>query len=179
MWIDPKDKEMALVIIDVQKKFVITTLKDREYSFYGKLRNINTLAEMFRKANRPVIFVKFIGGGDHGLYEGEDKDDFYDEIVYKPGDIVIEKHHMNSFRDSDLEKVVRENGCDTVLLCGTVSQYCVLSTYYAAFDHDLTSYIAKDACVATEEQKNDALYELTKSLDRGQVEEYLKGKSRA
>ena len=178
MYIDPMKKELALVIIDVQKKFVITTHKDKELSYYSKLRNINILSDMFRKANRPVIFVKFIGGADHGLYTGDDKDDFYDEIEYRSGDIIVEKGHMNSFKESDLEKVVKENGCDGILICGTVSQYCVLATYYAAFDHDLASYIAKDACVATEEQKNDAMYELTKTLDVQQVSDYLKAKPR-
>ena len=177
MYIDPKEKKMALVVIDVQKKFVITTHDDKELSFYSKLRNINTLTDMFRKAGRPVIFVKFIGGADHGLYTGDDKDEFYDEIVYKPTDIVVEKGHMNSFKETDLEKVIKDNGCDALLICGTVSEYCVISTYYAAFDYNLTPYIAKDAIVSTKEHKNDAIYEITKALDLKQVADYLEGKA--
>lgn len=177
MYIDPKEKKMALVVIDVQKKFVITTHEDKELSYYSKLRNINKLAEMFRKAGKPVIFVKFIGGADHGLYTGEDKDEIYDEIKVEPTDIIVDKGHMNSFKDSGLDKAVKDNGCDAVLLCGTVTEYCVMSTYYAAFDYDLTPYIAKDACVSTQEYKNDAAYQLVKALDLKQVSDYLEGKS--
>lgn len=178
MGIDPMKKEIALVVIDVQKKFVITTHTDKELSFYGKLKEINVLTEMFRKAGRPVIFVKFVGGADHGLYTGDDKDEFYDEIVTAPTDIIVEKGHMNSFKESNLEKVIKENGCDAMLICGTVTQYCVMATYFAAFDYDLTPYLAKDAVVATLEEMNDAAYKVVKALDREEVSKYLEARPR-
>ncbi len=33
---------------------------------------------------------------------------------------------MNSFKESDLEKVIKGTGSDSVVICGTVTQFCVL-----------------------------------------------------
>lgn len=177
MSIDPMKKEIALVIIDLQKKFVITTLDDREKSFNRKLDNVNILSDMFRKAGRPVIFVKFRGEG-HDLYKGTDGDDILESVTVGKDDIFVDKRHMNSFRESDLEKTIRSVGCDAALLCGMVSEYCVTSTYYAAFDHDITPYFAKDACISTNENINDALNQILKTMDIDETRAYLKEHSR-
>ena len=63
-------------------------------------------------------------------------------------------------------------------VCGMVTQYCVASTYFAAFDHDLSPYLAMDACISTRENVNDAIYEVVKTMDIGEIESYLKDHKR-
>ena len=108
-------KDLAYVVIDVQKKFRITT-EDAKNTGAARIETMNNIARMFREHNKPVIFVKYIGGCECHPYEGTDGDEFFDGIETDPTDIIVEKHFMNSFRESDLEKTVRGLGCNSVLL---------------------------------------------------------------
>ncbi len=171
---DPLGKRLALVIIDVQRKFRIDT-EDAVRTHDEHVGNINALSRMFRDAGRPVIFVKYIGGDECRPYEGTDGDEFFPGIETADSDVVVEKHHMNSFRESDLAGAVRSAGCDGVLLAGTVTQYCVLSTYYAAFDDDLSPFLAGGACMSTSEETNRAVEHICKTLGPDDVRRYLAG----
>jgi hypothetical protein len=48
-----------------------------------------------------------------------------------------------------------------------------MSTYFAAFDHDLTSYLAYDACISTQNEINDASWVVCKTLFEDTVRKYL------
>lgn len=168
-------KDLSFVVIDMQKKFAITH-ENKERSYDAKVRNINIIADKFRKAGKPVIFVKYIGGDEeHHNYKGADGDDLFDDIEFKEGDLVVEKGHMNSFTDTLLEKTVKDAGSNAILFAGTVTQYCVMSTYFASFDHDLTPYLAHDACVSTRDSANDAAEEVCKTLEMDVIDGYLAG----
>ena len=134
-------KSPAFVVIDAQKKFYLER-KDWDERLKKAVADINAFADAFRSAGKPVIFVRFEGPTCRP-YEGDDGDDLFDGIEFKEGDIYVDKNDMNSFKDTNLEEVVRSRGCDTVVLAGTVAQYCVLSTYMAAFDHKIKSYLAQ------------------------------------
>ena len=177
MMVDPKDKEMAFVVIDLQKRFM-TDQDDMETGFNRPIALTNRIADMFREAGRPVIFVKMVGGTDCRPYEGDDGEDFFDGVRTCPSDIIVEKHHMNSFRDTRLADVIKENGCDCALFAGTVTQYCVISTYYSAFDYDIVPYLAEGACIAAGQEKNDAAYTIAKTMVPAEIETYLESHRR-
>ncbi|MBQ3685854.1 MAG: isochorismatase family protein [Candidatus Methanomethylophilaceae archaeon] len=174
MRIDPLGKKLALVIVDMQKKFVLTH-EDMARQHDAPIARMNEIAAMFRGAGRPVIHVRFVGGGEHTRYKGPDADEFMEEMVIADSDIIVEKLHMNCFKESKLAEAVRAAGCDSVLLVGTVTQYCVISTYYGAFDHGLTPYISTDACISTKDEYNQAASVICKNLDADDVRRYLSG----
>ena len=174
MRLDPINKNLALVIVDMQKKFVLKH-DDKERQHDMPVAAMNTLAKMFRSAGRPVILVRFIGGDDHTGYVGDDGDDFIPELEVEETDIIVDKHHMNCFRETDLASSVKNRGCDGILLAGTVTQYCVISTYYGAFDHDLIPYLSIEACISTKDSFNAAASELCKDLSIEDVRRYLDG----
>ena len=174
MRMDPLGKQLALVIVDMQNKFVLRH-DDMARQHDEPVARMNELAAMFREAGRPVIHVRFIGGNEHHRYEGPNADEFIGEMVIGKDDIVIEKHHMNCFRESGLADAVKSRGCDAVLLAGTVTQYCVISTYFGAFDYELTPYISTDACISTKDEYNQAASVICKNLDADDVRRYLSG----
>jgi nicotinamidase-related amidase len=47
--------------------------------------------------------------------------------------------------------MLREAGCDTVLLTGLSATGCVLATYMGAIDKDLSPYLVRDAVAASRE----------------------------
>ena len=60
--VDKKDRRLALVIVDVQKKFIVNAKDTTLESARAHTPCILKVIDMFRKAGRPVIWV---------LYEGE------------------------------------------------------------------------------------------------------------
>ncbi len=164
-------KNPAFVVIDAQRKFYLSRPDWKERSA-AAIRDINAFAEAFRSAGKPVIFVRF-NGPTCRPYEGDDGDELFEGIVVKDGDVFIDKDHMNSFVDTDLEDTVRSRGCDTIVLAGVVAQYCVISTYFAAFDHNLKSYLAQGTFMGTSPETEASVDCICKVLTLERTKRFL------
>lgn len=160
--VDKNDRKLALLIVDVQKKFILnardSTLESARIHTPVILRAI----DLFRKAGRPVIWI---------LYEGEttlegitdETRPLLDGFEISDGDRVVIKRHMNSFNGTDLADIAHSEGCDAVLISGMFAQYCVMSTYWGAFDNELSPYMLKGGLISTEERFCDIAEELCKT----------------
>ncbi|MBO4763189.1 MAG: cysteine hydrolase [Candidatus Methanomethylophilaceae archaeon] len=155
------DRKVALIIIDVQNKFV-----DPEGPVMGSLMKrmgrINEAADAFRRTGNPVVVVLF--DGDSHNPGGENPDGLVDGLRTSETDEFVHKSYMNSFRETDLEEVVKKHGCTGVVLAGLVAQYCVISTYYAAFDHGLVPYMLKGGIASNIEEKADSVERICKCV---------------
>lgn len=166
---DKKDRKIALVVIDVQRKFTGGSISEK-----GNLTTIDTInnaVKTFNDNDRPVIFVHYDGPCECSLYDKDDGDEYLHNIVTDPRSIIVHKKHMNSFNGSRLAQVVKECGCDSVLLCGLVTQFCVVGTYYGAFDHDISSYLLVGGTISTDPKYDEAAYTLCKTFDMNDVSE--------
>lgn len=122
-------KNPALVIIDCQNKFV-SDRPDIEDAVRRTVLAVNRLLYAFRAAGRPVIFIEKEGEPHGRVYEGDDGDALFPGLIRRPGETTVHKKHMNSFLESTLEREILSTGSDCILLCGTVTQFCVMSTYF-------------------------------------------------
>jgi len=166
---DKRDRRIALVVIDVQRKFTggsISESKNLEV-----IDTVNKATRLFHDNDRPVIFVYYDGPCECSSYDKNDGDEYLHGIISDPRDIVVHKGHMNSFVDTRLADVVKECGCDSMLLAGMVTQYCVLGTYFGAFEHNLSPYLLKGGTIATEEKYNEAACVLCKTFTLDDVKE--------
>ncbi|MDR1690746.1 MAG: isochorismatase family protein, partial [Candidatus Methanoplasma sp.] len=136
--------------------------------------NINRTAEMFRSNGRPVIFVYFDGHSHSSVYTKNDGNEYLHGIVSDPRDITVHKGHMNSFLHSKLADVLKECGCDSVLLAGMVTQLCVMGTYYGAYEYKLSPYLLVGGTIATDEKYNQAALTLCNKFTFEDVEENLR-----
>jgi nicotinamidase-related amidase len=67
-----------------------------------------------------------------------------------PDEKVIVKHYPNSFRDTDLLALLKEDNVSSLLICGMMSHMCVDASVRAAFDLGFTCIVTHDACAARE-----------------------------
>jgi len=169
---EKKDRKIALVVIDVQRKFTGGSIP--EDSNKDAIETINKVATMFRENDRPVIFVRYDGPSDCCEYTKSDGDEYLYGIISDPSDIVVHKEHMNSFTDSSLSFAVKLSDCDSVLLAGMVTQYCVLGTYYGAFEQNLSPFLLEGGLIATADRFNDAACVLCKTFTMEDVAENLR-----
>lgn len=165
---DKNERRLALVVVDVQKKFSVSV------PFEGQIENINKVTSIFREAEKPVIFVKYIGASHGHPDMGVEGDEYLDGIVTAPSDITVYKQHMNSFRETELADVIKKSGCDSILIAGMITQYCVMSTYFAAFDNGLIPYLMEDACISDDKKMNAAAEQLCKTYTFRELEENIK-----
>jgi nicotinamidase-related amidase len=170
--VDKKDRKLALVIVDVQKKFIVNAKDTTLESARVHTPVIQKAISMFREAGRPVIWILY----DAKAYmEGitEETTSLLDGFEFADTDRIVMKYHMNSFNNTNLSDIVESYGCDSVLLCGMFAQYCVMSTYWGAFDKDLSPYMLKDGLISTDDKFCDLAFGLCKSYDLEELEENL------
>ncbi len=65
---------------------------------------------------------------------------------------VVLKHHVNSFRETDLKAILDRHGVEEVIICGAMSHMCVDAGTRAASDLGYKCIVVHDAC-ATRDQE--------------------------
>ena len=134
----------ALLIIDVQKAF-IGELKDTKV-YQETLMIINATADLFRKANRPVLIIKDLSEGEGPEY------DVVDELEKNNQDIQVSKLQSNAFWDTDLESKLKALSVDFLVLCGNAAEYCVLATYNGAIERGFKTVMLQHGIFANHER---------------------------
>jgi len=69
---------------------------------------------------------------------------------------IIEKDTYDAFFDTDLETLLRINGIDDVIICGTLANVCVQETASSASLHGYDVTVIRDAVGYIEEEQRDA-----------------------
>src|SRR6516162_3376845 len=79
------------------------------------------------------------------LVDGTPGVDIYPELAPASGEHVIKKHRYSGFFGTDLDIILREWGIDTVIISGTTTENCCLSTARDAMFHNCRVVFLSDA----------------------------------
>lgn len=167
-----KDRKIALTVIDVQRKFTGGSISDG--GNHESINAINEAVKVFHENERPVIFIHYDGPCECSQYNKDDGDEYLHGIESDSRNIIVHKHRMNSFIGTKLADVVKECGCDSVLLAGMVTQYCVMGTYYGAFEYNISPYLLVGGTISTDNNLNSAAYAICKTFTMEDVMENLR-----
>ncbi|MFH1874396.1 MAG: isochorismatase family cysteine hydrolase [Pseudomonadota bacterium] len=149
----------ALLVIDMQRYFLESGAK----AFLGNeacqiIPNVLDLIEKFRGKNQPVIFTRHAHQKDQPTrqmgkwwnnklpWEGDPESELISELKPRPEELLITKTHYSAFEKTELEKYLRKNNIDTVVICGVMTHLCVETTARQAFVLDFQPVIVKDGC---------------------------------
>jgi nicotinamidase-related amidase len=58
------------------------------------------------------------------------------------------KTYANGFNKTDLDKVIKSTGSNTLFLCGLSAVGCVLATWIGAQDFDYKAFMVKEAIIS-------------------------------
>jgi nicotinamidase-related amidase len=134
----------ALLVIDIQNAFLpMIPEADRVTA----MANINYYIAMFRQHGFPVVLV-YHHGEEYGVRPGTDIFEFPSTVNIQPGDPRIIKTYPDGFNKTDLDKVLKELGCNTLFLTGLSAVGCVLATTIGAMNHDYKAFMVKDAIMS-------------------------------
>ncbi len=153
-------KKSALLVIDMQKFF----LNKESHSYIPAattiVPNVNSIINKYREKNFPIIFT-------YHAYEVNEKpgvmgrwwgdmlrvnnplSEIHSSIELDKDDIILRKTRYSAFVGTNLDKILKENKIDTLVITGIMTHLCCETTARDAFMRDYDVYFIVDA-TATE-----------------------------
>ena len=143
----PVFEDTALIVIDIQAFYFPEGMVPLVEPEAAAAQAAKVIAA-FRAAGRPVIHVQHLPKdvdtpdptGIQAQYQ------IYPEVLPKPGETVIGKHHANSFRDTELLEILKGLGVTRLVVTGMQTHMCVEAAVRAAADYGFEVTVVHDAC---------------------------------
>ena len=106
------------------------------------------LLNEFRKSKSPIIHIQHISTRPGAVFFLPETDGAkINQMVAPQGnEIVVVKNYPNSFRDTPLSEILKNEKTNNLVICGAMSHMCIDATTRAAFDLGFNCVVAEDAC---------------------------------
>ncbi len=141
----------ALLVIDIQNVYLkMVPDRDKEVGLYY----INALIDLFRSEGYPIIRI-YHYDKENGPKPDSELFEFPGTVSIKADDAKVIKTYPDGFNKTDLDKVIKEKGCNTLFLCGLSAVGCVLSTWIGAQNNDYKAFMIKDAIMSHNSEYTD------------------------
>jgi len=150
--------DTAVVCIDLQRDFVEAT--GRIGSNYADLRSVGKAveraADLLKAARAAGLTVAHSRSHRYGAsirddLIGDPGYELCDQCRALPGEIVVDKWTFGAFASTDLERQLRRRGVRRILLCGVLTNVCVMATAVQAADRFFRVCLVEGACAAFDE----------------------------
>jgi len=161
--------KLALMVIDMQKEFYVGETKnqmDRATEY------INAVIPIFEKKELPIIWVQDKNDAD-GVVPGTEGFELIDSLKPKTDSIRIHKTYGNSFNKTEVDRILKENDVDTIVMTGFCAEFCVLSAYRGAKDLDYFPVILKNGIASTEESNKEFVEKISETITVGMLMKLL------
>jgi nicotinamidase-related amidase len=151
----------ALLVIDVQKQFMpLMSKEDQDRA----LEMMNWSIWLFRQYGLPVIRV-YHTSEKWGPKVDSPGFEFHDSLKIEQSDPKVIKTYSSAFNKTELNKLLKEKGINTLFLCGLSSVGCVLATYMDAGNYDYEAFLIKDAIIGHDAQYTNQVETIFNALD--------------
>lgn len=172
--VDPK--KTALLVIDMQDEFV----KPHWSPFWVPratriTKRVRGLVDFCRSKRIPVIFTAFarthsyldrpkMGSFMPNRYKGKVPDDLsyfrdgriWHELSPLKDEVVIHKPSYGAFYDTPLESILKNLGRDTVVICGTLTNFCCGTTTRQAYERGFKVIVGSDVTATDDPRLHEA-----------------------
>ncbi len=165
----------ALVVIDLQNVFMLPGMPVEVPTAREIVPNVNRLAAAMRQAGGKVVWVQMTLNDQEDswsvFFEGDRRDEAYrqlqrgshghalhEQLDMKADDLVIEKRRYSAFiqGSSDIDKILRGAGVDTVVIVGTLTNVCCKSSARDAMMLNYKLVFVTDANAALSDAEHNA-----------------------
>jgi ureidoacrylate peracid hydrolase len=171
-------ERLALVNIDVQRCFV----SDSPLACPGArtvIPRINRIAGVCRASGILVVHVRHVLNADasnagvlgeispivkQGLIAaGSESAELHPDLLVDSSDVLVDKPRFGAFHGTDLERILRVRGIDSIIVSGLVTNVCCDTTAREAFARDIRVFFLSDgtATSGTDELTADEIQRAT------------------
>ncbi len=165
----------ALLVVDMQRGFVDPGEAMEVPPAREAVPVIRALVEAFRARRLPVVFTEFtyspsapllvgelhpehrpaapgaprgFGMPSSSCLEGDASARTVEALAPRPHELVVRKRWYDGFAGTELDGALRAQGITSLVITGTMTDICVLSTVVGAFNHEYRISVVEDG-VAT------------------------------
>jgi len=178
----------ALVIVDMQNDFVHSdgrlAHRARENPdakidmpfLMSTIPQVKRLAEAFRRAGRPIVYVTHVLRADYSdaafpfwraarnlttgprtfLVEGSWGARIVDDLKPEPGDHSVVKKGFGGFANTPLDTILRNLGVTTCVMAGVTTCVCVSTTIRQGVEYNYRMIIVRDAVAEVHRDTHEA-----------------------
>ena len=160
----------ALLVIDIQNEFLPgMSEQDKKTAF----DYINGAIRRFHDKGFPVIRI-YHSDPVAGPKPGSEAFEYPQSVLISPTDPMVIKTYSNAFNKTELEKVLRERGCNVLFLCGLSADACVLATYQGAEDLDFDVFLIREALISPDSAATRFVAGIRETVSYGALKVILK-----
>lgn len=154
-------EQYALLIVDMQRDGLEPGGSIYVEGGLNIVANIQALTAAARTASWPVIHTQHVHRqdlSDFGISEyfeapncldGTAGMDFIPQMAPEPGDLVVQKRRYDAFQGTELDLILRHLAVHGLVVCGVLTDACVLSTAVHARNLDYKTWPVSDALSGT------------------------------
>lgn len=152
--------ETAILLVDLQKEDQFALPR-----FEQVMKSAASVIDAARSLNIPLFYTRHINDA-HGrdLMLGEPVDELgrpttylagtaaveiLDELAPQAGDVVIDKHRYSAFHGTRLAQMLGRRGIKHLVVMGVLTDVCVMTSVFDAYQRDFQVTVVADACTAT------------------------------
>ncbi|QZI71391.1 cysteine hydrolase [Pseudomonas protegens] len=147
--------KQALIVIDIQN----------DYFAHGKwplvgvdaaADNAAKLIQAFRQKAQAVVHIRHEFTSDSAPFftPGSEGAHLHPKVLNRADEPVVLKHFVNSFRETELQAILQQQGIDELVIVGNMSHMCVEGTARAAADLGYPVKVIHDACATLDLEFN-------------------------
>lgn len=137
----------ALILVDVQQAFVEREQAGERRNNRQALANIARLLAAFRNSDMAIFHIRH-GSTEPASPLRSDRSGYrpIDKARELENEPVLVKSVNSAFIGTDLEKRLRDGGCETLVIAGITTNHCVETTTRMAGNLGFDARLVSDAC---------------------------------
>ena len=145
----------ALILVDIQNDY----FPQGKWPLVGAeaaAENAARLLAVFREAGDPVVHIRheFTSTDAPFFAPGSDGAKLHPKVLNRPDEPVVLKHFVNSFRETELQSILDEQGIKDLVIVGSMSHMCIDGITRAAADLGYGVTVIHDACASRDLEFN-------------------------
>lgn len=184
----PDIGKSAMLIVDMQNDFLHSDgsfgRRAREYPeagidlpfLVGTIPNVKRLADAYRAAGRPVIYIAHVlkpdysdaqfpywrlknilkGGNQTHCVEGTWGAEIVDELKPHEGEHLVTKKGFGGFSNTPLDTILRGMGVTTCVVTGVTTCVCVSNTVRGGVEYNYRAILVSDAVAEVNREAHEA-----------------------
>ena len=157
----------ALLILDPQNDFFGADNPNLP-AFQATVQVVNAAIAIFREQHWPVIFIQHTSKRKPA---GSENWKIHPQFNHHSDDICLNKTHYSAFWKTDLETTLKKQQVDSVIVCGYMSEYCVLSTLRAAVERGFDAFILDGSIASLDDRLAQFALEISLKIGLAELNE--------
>lgn len=143
----------ALLVQDIQNIWLYEpdSNQDLRRSVEGRLDVVNAAIAWFRRSRLPVV-VGYTEDPAEALVPGTWRYEVPESVHVRKDDLKATKRHASAFGNPEFGSLLKQLGCDSLVIVGLSASGCVLGTYWSAFDWDIRPFVLKGGIASHKEE---------------------------